>query len=156
MNSIFMKLYVTWPTWPEGHIHCTSEIWIFEVIFVVFRLMKNIIFNKTESFVGRNTSNHASQIFCSKSNWNYVSLIFPPWDNRGQNNEQSECLLRPQSRFKHKMWKKSFVEGFHTHWPFLEILEEQTCHFPNLNVLIFYPVLMLFWGQKAQYKKNVF
>jgi hypothetical protein len=40
---------------------------IFEVIFVVFRLMKNIIFNKTESFVGRNTSNHACQIFCSKS-----------------------------------------------------------------------------------------
>jgi hypothetical protein len=23
-------------------------------------------------------------------------LIFPPRDNRGQNNEQSECLLRPQ------------------------------------------------------------
>jgi hypothetical protein len=20
MNSIFMKLYVTWPTWPKGHI----------------------------------------------------------------------------------------------------------------------------------------
>jgi len=28
----------------------------FEVIFVGFRLMKNIIFNKTKSFVGRNTS----------------------------------------------------------------------------------------------------
>ena len=25
-----------------------------------------------------------------------ISLIFPPRDNRGQNNEQSECLLRPQ------------------------------------------------------------
>jgi hypothetical protein len=25
-----------------------------------------------------------------------VSLIFPPRDNRGQNNEQSECLIRPQ------------------------------------------------------------
>ena len=24
MNSIFMKLYVTWPTWPRSH---TSEIW---------------------------------------------------------------------------------------------------------------------------------
>jgi hypothetical protein len=43
MNSIFMKLYVTW-------------------------LMKNIIFNKTECFVGRNTSDHACQTFCSKSN----------------------------------------------------------------------------------------
>ena len=30
--------------------------------------MKNIIFNKTKSFVGRNTSKHACQIFCSKSN----------------------------------------------------------------------------------------
>ena len=33
----------------------TSEIRIFEVIFVVFRLMKNIIFNKTNSFVGGGT-----------------------------------------------------------------------------------------------------
>jgi hypothetical protein len=40
----------------------------FKVNFVVFRLMKNIIFNKTESFAGRNTSDHACQIFCSKSN----------------------------------------------------------------------------------------
>jgi hypothetical protein len=46
----------------------TSTIWIFEVIFVVFRLMRNIIFKKTESCVGRNTSDHACQIFCSKSN----------------------------------------------------------------------------------------
>ena len=58
--------------------------------------MKNIIFNKTESFVGRNTSNHACQIFCSKGNCETVSLIFPPRDNLGRNNEQSECLLRPQ------------------------------------------------------------
>ena len=58
--------------------------------------MKNIIFNKTESFVGRNTSDNAGQIFCSKSNWNYISLIFPPRDNRGQNHEQSECFLHPQ------------------------------------------------------------
>jgi hypothetical protein len=58
--------------------------------------MKNIISNKTESFVGRNTSENACQIFCSKSNWKNVSLIFPPRDNRGQNNEQSECLLRTQ------------------------------------------------------------
>ena len=49
-------------------IYIEKEIWIFEVIFVVFRLMKNIIFNKTKSYVGRNTSDHVSQIFCSKSN----------------------------------------------------------------------------------------
>jgi len=30
--------------------------------------MKNIIFNKTESLVGRNTSDHVIQIFCSKGN----------------------------------------------------------------------------------------
>jgi hypothetical protein len=46
----------------------TSEIWIVEVIFVVFRLMKNTIFNKTERFVGRNISNHACHIFWSKGN----------------------------------------------------------------------------------------
>jgi hypothetical protein len=65
------------------------------MIFVVFKLMKNIIFNKTEIFVGRNTSNHACQIFCSKSNCETISFIFHPRDNRGQNNEQSECLIRP-------------------------------------------------------------
>jgi len=42
---------------------------MFEVIFVDFRLTKNIFLNETESFVGRNISNHvACQIFCSKSN----------------------------------------------------------------------------------------
>ena len=40
----------------------------FRSVFVVFRLMKNIILNKIESFVGKNTSDHACQIFCSKSN----------------------------------------------------------------------------------------
>jgi len=41
---------------------------------------------------------HVCQILSSKSNCEtmHVSLIFPPRDNRGQNNEQSECLLRPQ------------------------------------------------------------
>ena len=66
MNSTFMKLYVTWPTWPKGHIPKKFEFskWFLEFL----RLMKNIIFNKTKSFVGRNTSNHACQIFCSNSN----------------------------------------------------------------------------------------
>ena len=67
-----------------------------KLIFVVFRLMKNIIFNKTESFVRRNTSNHAFKIYCSKSNCETILLILYPRDNGGQNNEQSECLLRPQ------------------------------------------------------------
>ena len=60
--------------------------------------MKNIILNKTESFVRRNTSDHACQIFCSKSNCEtmYHRFFSPPRDNRGQKNEQSEYLLRPQ------------------------------------------------------------
>ena len=40
----------------------------YEVIFISFRLMKNIIFNKNNIFVGRDTSDHACQIFCTKSN----------------------------------------------------------------------------------------
>ena len=44
----------------------------FEVIFAGFRLMKNIIFNKTISFVGRITSDHACQIFRTKSNYETV------------------------------------------------------------------------------------
>ena len=91
MNIIFMKLCVTWPTRPKVHIPQKFEF--SKGFFIVFRLMKNIIFNKTESFVEKKTS--ACQIFCSKSNWSYVSLIFPPRDNRGQNNGPSECLLRP-------------------------------------------------------------
>ena len=56
-----------------------SKIPVDIVILVVFRLMKNIIFNKTESFVRRNTSNHAFKIFCSKSNcetmYHWFSLL---------------------------------------------------------------------------------
>ena len=47
-----------------------------EPLVVVFKLTKNIIFNKTESFVGRNTSDHACQIFCSKSNCETVYQWF--------------------------------------------------------------------------------
>ena len=76
MNSIFMKLCdnVTWPMW---HI---SEIWIFEEHFLI-----------RQTFVGRNTSNHACQIFWSKSNCETMyHWFFPP---RGK--KKSECLLRP-------------------------------------------------------------
>jgi hypothetical protein len=66
MNSISIELYVTLPTWPNGHIPQKFEFskWF----FIDFWLMKNIIFNKTGNFVGRNTSNHACQIFSSKGN----------------------------------------------------------------------------------------
>jgi hypothetical protein len=65
--------------------------------------MKNIIFNKTKSFVGRNTSEHACQIFCSKSNWNYVSLIFSPRDNRGQNNETISMFAPPTAIYTYAL-----------------------------------------------------
>jgi len=99
-QNLWAELIIKNPRRYEQHIYETvchmTNVTKFEVIFVGFRLMKNIIFNKTESFVGRNTSDHACQIFCSKSNCETVSLIFSPWNNRGQNNEQSECLLCPQ------------------------------------------------------------
>ena len=91
MNSIFMKLYVTWP-----------EIWIFEVIFVVFKLLKNIIFNKIIIFVGRNTSNHACQIFCSKSNCETVHHWFLTVAKIMKNLKvcSAHSYLYPCSRFK--------------------------------------------------------
>jgi hypothetical protein len=56
----------TWPTWPKGHIPQRFEFskWF----IVVFRLMKYIIFNESERFVGTHTSDQACQIFCSKGN----------------------------------------------------------------------------------------
>ena len=38
------------------------------MIFVDFRLTKNIFFNKTDRFLGRTTSNYACQIFCAIRN----------------------------------------------------------------------------------------
>ena len=51
----------------QGHI-----LQKFEVIFVGFTLMKNIIFNKTKGFVGKNTNDHACQIFYTKRNYETV------------------------------------------------------------------------------------
>jgi hypothetical protein len=48
MNSIFMTLCHMTNMTKRSH---TSEILIFEVIFVDFRLTKNIFFNKTASFM---------------------------------------------------------------------------------------------------------
>ena len=62
----------------------------------------NIIFNKTESFVGRNTSDHTCQILCSKSNCGniYVSLIFPPRDNRGKK-KKKRMFAPPTAIYTH-------------------------------------------------------
>ena len=86
----------------------TSEIWIFEVIFVVFRLTKNIILNKTESFVGWNTSDYACQIFCSKSNcetiyhWFFLLEITVVKIMNNLNACSAHSYLYPRSRFT---WK---------------------------------------------------
>ena len=96
--------------WYEQHIYetmsHTSEIWILEVIFVDFRLMKNIIFNKTESFGGRNISNHACQIFCSKSycetvyHWFFLLEITVAKIMKNLNVCSAHSYLYPQSQFK--------------------------------------------------------
>ena len=127
MTSIFMKLYVM------SH---TSEIWIFEVIFVDFRLTKNIFFNKTESFVGRNTSNHACQIFCSKSNcetmyhWFFLFEITVVKKMNNLNVCPAHSYLYPRSRLKTKtfcpgqscMIKKSII------WPWGQRQRSQWPH----------------------------
>jgi hypothetical protein len=74
-RAYHQKSPLIWTAYLWNCMSHTSEIWICEVIFVVFRLMKNIIFNKTESFVGRNTSDHACQIVCSKSNCETINLV---------------------------------------------------------------------------------
>jgi hypothetical protein len=54
-----------WGMWPLDHVGHVTYSFI-NMLFI--STMKNIVFNKTENFVGRNTSDHACQIFCSKSN----------------------------------------------------------------------------------------
>ena len=85
------------------------EICIFEVIFLDFRRMKNIISNKTESFVAqRNTSNHACQIFCSKSNCEtmhhsvFLLEITVVKIMNNMNVCSAHSYLFPQSRFSTK------------------------------------------------------
>jgi hypothetical protein len=82
----------------------------FEVIFVGFRLMKNIIFNKTKSFAGRNTSDQACQIFCSKSNcetmyhWFFLLEITVVKIMNNLNVCSAHSYLYPRSRFKLVLW----------------------------------------------------
>jgi hypothetical protein len=67
--------------------------------------MKNIIFNKNERFVGRNTSSHACQIFCSKSNcetmyhWVFLLEITVVKTMNNLNVCSAHSYLYPQSRF---------------------------------------------------------
>jgi hypothetical protein len=109
--TIFMKLYVTWPMWPKRHIPQTFD-------FVAFRLMKNIIFNKIESFVERKTSEYACQMFCSKCNcetmhhWCVLLEITVVKILNNLNVFSAHCYLYPRSPFKPKqkpnvtIWRK--------------------------------------------------
>jgi hypothetical protein len=78
----------------------------YEVIFESFRLMKNIIFNKTKSFVGRKTSDHTCQILCSKSNcetmyhWLFLLVIAVFKIMNNLNVCSALSYLYPWSRFK--------------------------------------------------------
>jgi len=73
--------------------------------------MKNIIFNKTKSFVGRNTSDHACQIFYSKSkcgnmyHWFFILEITVVKKMNNLNVCSSHSYLYPQSRFKFPLCK---------------------------------------------------
>jgi hypothetical protein len=67
--------------------------------------MKNIIFNKNANFVGRNTSDHACQIFCSKSNcetmyhWVFLLAIIVVKIMNNLNVCSAHSYLFPRSRF---------------------------------------------------------
>jgi hypothetical protein len=100
-----------------------SEIWIFEVIFVDFRLMKNVIFNTTESFVGRNTSNHARQITSSKSTGETMYHWFFPLEiavvkiMNNLNVCSANSYSYPRSRLKGSKLSSCwhFYRDWHTH-----------------------------------------
>ena len=90
--------YVTWSSY-------TSEIWIFEVIFVVFRLMKKIFLIKTKRFVGRKTIKHACQIYSSEVTENiYHCFVLLEITMVKIMNNLNLCsthsYLYPRSRFK--------------------------------------------------------
>ena len=67
--------------------------------------MKNIIFNKNANFVGRNTSDHACQIVCSKSNcetmyhWVFLLAIIVVKIMNNLNVCSAHSYLFPRSRF---------------------------------------------------------
>jgi len=88
--------------WTAYLWNCISH----DVIFAVLALMKNIIFNKTESFVGRNTSNNACQILFSKSNretmyhWFFILKITVIKIMNNLNVCCTHIYLYPRSRYK--------------------------------------------------------
>ena len=76
--------------------------------------MKNIIFNKTKSFEGRNTSDHACEIFSSKSNcetiamyhWFFLLEITVAKTMNNLNVCSAHNYLYPRSRFN---WLLNFL-----------------------------------------------
>jgi hypothetical protein len=94
----------------------------FRSVFVVFRLMKNIILNKIESFVGKNTSDHACQIFCSKSNcetmyhWFFLLEITVVKIMNNLNVCSAHSYLYPRSRFK-----TMFMYYYDPPWPLISM-----------------------------------
>ena len=78
----------------------------FRSVFCILRLMMNIILNMTDRFVGRNTSNHACLIFCSKSNcetvyrWFFLFEITVLKIMNNLNVCSAHSYLYPRSRFK--------------------------------------------------------
>ena len=98
--------------------------------------MKNIIFNKTESFVGWNTSDHACQIFFSKSN--YVSLICPP-DNHCRQRAPVGNALSPSGTSQLGMFDRQATtkSKYYDHIVLL-YLESRRCRYRSIISACFY------------------
>jgi hypothetical protein len=79
----------------------TSEIWIFEVIFVEFRLMKNIILNKTESFVTMPVKYFAPKVTETMYHWFFLLKITVVKIMNNLNVYSAHSYLYPQSRFNY-------------------------------------------------------
>ena len=101
--------------------------------------MKNIIFNKTKSFVGRKTSDHACQIFCSKRNCETISIIdFSSW-------------RYPRSRFK--LYTIGYYRSMFGIWSILTNINMKTTYDLNkwsfhllwyfFRITSFYQVLLI-------------
>ena len=90
-------------------------------------------FNKTESFVGRNTSNHACQIFSSKRNcetmyhWFFILEIAVVKIMNTLNVCSAHSYLYPRSQFKkfvnsRRLSSFTYIKVIRQFWCFTEIL----------------------------------
>jgi hypothetical protein len=118
INSHYTVILCFCGMWPLCHIRHVTYSFI-NMLFISTRIFddkllpqlpqKNIIFIKTESFVGRKTSNHACQILCSKSNcetmyhWFFLLDITMVKKMNNLNDCSAHSYLYLRSQFKRKL-----------------------------------------------------